>query len=453
MRQAALLIIDDDREVLRAVAELIEEAGHHAIRANSTKLGREIPQREFVDLLLLDERIGVDSGMKFLEEQRRATPGLNGVMITGHANLKYAVQAMRAGALDLVEKPFENERLLESVARALASSQLIREARYQRWQAVHGGGFGKIVGESASMQKAIREARKAAASNVPILLLGESGTGKDVFAKAIHEESPRRTGPCVIVNAGAIAPTLVESTLFGHVRGAFTGADRERPGLFEQADHGTLFLDEIGEMPLDLQVKLLRVLEDGLVTRVGGARPIAVDVRIITATNRELQAEVTAGRFRQDLYYRLTGFTITLPRLRDRGEDILALARLFLWRHAEENHLPVGGFSGTAEEAIRAYSWPGNVRQLDHVVRGAVFRATSTTIQAEDLDLSAPAVAPQTLSGSAFVTPYRSALEAFESEYFARLLASTEGNKSEAARIAGLDRTSLHAHLRKLPKP
>jgi DNA-binding NtrC family response regulator len=337
------------------------------------------------------------------------------------------------------------------VARALASSQVVREARYQRWQAAHGGGFGKIVGDSAPMQKAIREARQAAASNVPILLLGESGTGKDVFAKAIHDESPRRAGPCVIVNAGAMAPTLVESTLFGHVRGAFTGADRERPGLFEQADRGTLFLDEIGEMPLDLQVKLLRVLEDGLVTRLGDARPIAVDVRIVTATNRGLQADVAAGRFRQDLYYRLTGFSITLPRLRERGEDILTLARLFLSRHAQENHVPVDGFSAAAEDALRACSWPGNIRQLDHAVRGAIFRATSTTIQVEDLDLSAPAVAPASTSGGA-ATPYRDALEAFESEYFARLLALTEGNKSEAARIAGLDRTSLHAHLKKLPR-
>jgi DNA-binding NtrC family response regulator len=453
MRLPTLLVVDDDPELLEAANEALREAGYLVLLANSTKTGHEILRQEFVDLLLLDERISIDSGIRFLEEEREAIPGLNGVMVTGYADLKYAVQAMRAGVLDLVEKPFDYERLLEAVARALKSSELIREGRYQRWQSARSGGFGRIVGESAPMRRAILEARRVAASDVPILVLGESGSGKDVFAKAIHEESPRRGGPCLSVNASAIAPSLVESTLFGHGRGAFTGADREHRGLFEQAHGGTLFLDEIGEMPLELQVKLLRVLEERHVTRLGTARPIPVDVRIVTATNRSLREEVAARRFREDLYYRLAGYTLTLPPLRDRGEDMLMLANLFLGRYTEAYRLPLDGFSEEAKKALGSYAWPGNVRQLENVVRGAVLRATSTVVQVGDLDLWMPAGAASSgLTVEAVTVPYREALESFEQDYFERLLASTDGNKSEAARVAGLDRSSLHSHLRKLSK-
>jgi DNA-binding NtrC family response regulator len=452
MRHAAILIVDDDREVLRTVAELVREAGYRTATAVSTRAARQEIEADFIDLLVLDERIGVESGIRFLAEERQRTPGISGLMITGHADMKYAIAAMRAGALDLLEKPFDNERLIEAIARGLSASQVTREARFQRWKAANSAGFSSITADSTPMRRAIEDAKKAAVSRASVLLLGESGTGKDVFAKAIHEESLRKNGPCVIVNAGTISPSLVESTLFGHTKGAFTGADRDRPGLFEQAHSGTLFLDEIGEMPLDLQVKLLRVIEDGLVTRLGSARPLKVDVRLITATNRDLKAEAAAGKFRKDLYYRLAGFPIHLPPLRERGQDIVALANRFLAKHAEENHLPVTGFSDEAVRAMLIFPWPGNVRELDFVVRRAALRTASAIVGAEDLDLGpAPALRSITETGDGLVPPYRKALEEFERAYFSILLSQCGQNKAEAARLAGLDRTSLYSHLRKLP--
>jgi len=450
MRQAVILIVDDDREILRTVGELVREAGYRTVMEVSTRAAREAIKADFVDLLVLDERIGVESGIRFLEEERQRTPGMSSLMMTGHADLKYSIAAMRAGALDLLVKPFDNARLIEAIKRGLTALQVTREARFQRWKAAHSAGFANIAAESAPMRRAMEDAKKAAASRASVLLLGESGTGKDVFAKAIHEESLRKNGPCVIVNAGTISPSLVESTLFGHTKGAFTGADRDRPGLFERADGGTLFLDEIGEMPIDLQVKLLRVIEDGLVTRLASARPLKVDVRLITATNRDLKAEAAAGKFRQDLYYRLAGFPIHLPPLRERGRDIVALANRFLAKHAEENHLPVTGFSDEAVATMLNFPWPGNVRELDFVVRRAALRTASAILGPDDLDLE-PARRSVSDAGDGPVPPYRKALEEFERAYFSILLSQSGQNKAEAARLAGLDRTSLYSHLRKLP--
>lgn len=451
MRQPALLLIDDDSEILNLQAKLLRDAGCLPFETRSLRAARDVLSKEFVDLLIVDERIGAESGVVFLEEQRRLGTGIPGIVVTGHADLSFAVRAMRAGALDLIEKPYDPGVLTAAVTKVLSDLAVLREARYYRWRASRGAGFGGLVGTSPAFLAAVRQARRYASARGPILLLGESGTGKDLFARAIHEESPYRGGPCVIVNAAAISPSLAESTIFGHVRGAFTGADRDRQGVFEQASGGTLFLDEIAEMPLELQAKLLRVLEEGSVMPLGGGRSVPVDVRVVCATNRDLREEARAGRFREDLMYRVGALTVSLPALRERGTDVEILAQHFLARHAEENHLPVTGFSAAAANILRSYGWPGNIRQLNNAVRAAVLNADSLIIEPSHF----PNLGPKHTSISQTdgdIRSFREAQSAFEQHYFSSILDRTAGNKAEAARLAGLDRSSLYEHLAKLKK-
>jgi DNA-binding NtrC family response regulator len=356
---------------------------------------------------------------------------------------------MRAGALDLLLKPINKEQLLESVTRVLADTRLARDARYDRWQAIHGLNFAQIIGNSADLRKALTVMRQVAPTNAQVLIQGESGTGKDLVANAIHALSARRTGPFRAVNAGALPAALLESTLFGSRKGAFTGSVSDQPGYFEAAHGGTLFLDEIGETTAEVQVRLLRVMEEKTVTRLGEVTPRPADARIVAATNRDLRAEVEAKRFRQDLYYRLAVVTITLPPLRERLSDLETLARHFLQKHATDLAKPIGDFDPACFDKLRRYHWPGNIRELDNVIQRAAILTEGRTVDPDLLLLERPA-GPAAEVESLLDQELPEATLAFEKLYFARLLARTANNKTRAADIAGIDRTSLYAHLRKL---
>lgn len=447
-RRDVLLVIDDLPDEIATLREPLENAGYEVIGATSaTEATRHIESR-FVDLLLVDERLGSRSGTKLLEASREKYPGLAGIIITADATVERAVAAMRAGARDLLQKPIRKEALLNAVRSALADTRLGRETRYDRWRASQGAGFAEIVGESAALQNVLDILRQVAATQAPIVIQGESGTGKELAARAIHAASSRRNKPFIAVNAGAIPPTLMESTLFGNKKGAFTGAIADQVGVFEAAHGGTLFLDEIGETTPETQVRLLRVLQEKTVTRVGDIEVRKADARVIVASNRHLRAEVEAGHFRRDLYFRLAVVTLTMPPLRERLSDIERLARHLLEKHTRELSKPLIDFAPGAFEKLRGYHWPGNIRELDNVIQRAVILAEGNIIQPELLVIETASGPPdvETLLGLEF----REASLAFERLYFTRLLARTGNNKSKAAERAGIDRTVLHAHLKKV---
>jgi DNA-binding NtrC family response regulator len=448
-RKEVLLIVDDLPDVIVTLREPLESAGYGVLGATSAAEGSRLLESHFVDLLLLDERLGGRSGTKLLESCRDRVPGLAGIMITGYADLESAVAAMRAGARDLLQKPINKELLLDAVARALADTRLTRESRYDRWRAMLGAGFSEIVGESSALEKVLELLRQVAATSASVVLQGESGTGKELAARAIHSAGARRNKPFIALNAGAIPPTLMESTLFGSRKGSYTSSVADQFGVFEAAHGGTLFLDEIGETTPEIQVRLLRVLQEKTVTRVGDTEPRPVDVRVIVASNRDLRAEVEANRFRRDLYFRLAVVTITLPPLRERISDIERLSRHLLQKHSNTIGRPIVDFAPGCFEKLRRYHWPGNIRELDNVIQRAVILADSSLIGADLLLLEAvasPSSDIETLLNIAF----RDATLGFERLYFQRLLARSGNNKTRAAELAGLDRSVLHAHLKKI---
>jgi DNA-binding NtrC family response regulator len=447
-RKPSLLVVDDVEDAVKVQREFLEEAGYEVFSATTVREAHEILSIRFVDLLMLDERLGRDSGTRLLEEVRRGDPGIAGILVTGHADVESAVRAMRAGMLDLLQKPIDRRTMLDAVARALGESELTRAARFRRWEALHRSGFGEIVGESPELQKVLSVVRQVIPTDVPVLIQGESGTGKELVARALHEQGRRRDRPFIAFNAAAIPATLMESTLFGAKRGAYTDAKADQRGLFEAADGGTLFLDEIGDTTPEVQVRLLRALQEKIIHRVGDVKPIPVDVRVVAATNRDLRNADSAHPFRSDLYFRLAVMPITMPPLRNRAGDIPILTRHLLEKHAREMGRSVKRFSSEALAKLSGYRWPGNVRELDNVIQRAVILADGEIIGPSAVILESEQ------AGSSFEDfsnlPFREAQHRFEERYFTELLRRTNDNKSKAAELAGLDRSSLHAHLRKL---
>ncbi|MGF1501967.1 MAG: sigma-54-dependent transcriptional regulator [Paracoccaceae bacterium] len=385
---ASILIADDDRAqrrflstVLSADGYRIEEAGGGGA-AVERLLGTE---GGGVSLLLLDLLMPDLDGLSVLRKIRAAGLTLPVLVITADGSITRAVEAMRAGATDFLVKPVAPERLTVSIRNALAIADLSTEVRRLSRRHDNRLSFDELIAIAGPMREAIALARRAARSDIPLLIEGESGTGKEVFARAVHGSGDRAGRPFVAVNCGAIPATLVESTLFGHEKGAFTGATARRAGMFQEAQGGTLFLDEVGELPLDAQVKLLRALQTGEVDPVGASEPVRVDIRLISATNRRLEEMIADGRFREDLYYRLSVFPLRLPPLRDRRDDIPGLARMFLSRFVAEEEVPIEGISRTAMEAIMAAPWPGNVRELENTIHRAVVLADGPMIEPEDL--------------------------------------------------------------------
>ncbi len=451
-----ILIVDDERNIRRTFAMVLRSEGFEPLEVESGEAALEAVAQEPVDLVVLDVRLPGIDGLEVLRRLRASHADLPVVMISGHSTIATAVDATREGALDFLEKPCTRERLVLAVRNALRLRALDREVKTLRTR--EAGRF-RMVGESQALQAIREQIAVAAPTPARILIRGESGTGKELVARALHEASPRAGGPFVRVNCAAIPEELIESELFGAVKGSYTGATESRDGKFMQADGGTLFLDEIGDMSLRAQAKVLRALQEGEIEKVGGRGSVKVDVRVIAATNRDLEADVREGRFRDDLFFRLNVVPIVVPPLRDRRDDIALIATHALARYGEENGLPPRTFGDDALALLRDLPWPGNVRELHNAVERLAIMSRGPVISPDDLrrtgllDSGATPTASTALDDelrpltAAAVQRLGGLLEArrrFEALTIAACLAATGGNVSQAARLLGIDRTNLH---------
>ena len=459
---ATILVIDDNETIRDGVATVLHRMGHKAIVAPGGTEGIAAFRAEpdDIDVVITDLKMAPVDGMEVLDAVLTERPEAVAMIITAHGTVKTAVEAMQRGALDFIEKPFPVDLLKTKVTKALAvREERVRTDKLERTNEVLREELGQapvsdascgMIGESAAMERVFRVIQKVARTDSTVHIHGESGTGKELVANAVHQLSERRAGPYVKVNCGAIQDTLLESELFGHERGAFTDANKRRMGRFELADGGTLFLDEIGDISAAMQVKLLRVLQERRFERVGGEKTVEVDVRIVTATNKDLAAEVEAGRFREDLYYRLKIIPLDLPPLRERREDILPLTDHFIAKLAARTRSSVSGVADDAIAAMQAYRWPGNVRELENVIEQALVFAEGTRIQLGDLP-------PHVLGGKrgdllSIPEGERSLpeiLEDLERQLIQRAYERAEGVKTETARLLGIKTPALYYKLEK----
>jgi DNA-binding NtrC family response regulator len=396
---STILCVDDDPALSAVLTDTLEQAGYRPLAARNVAEALGVLSRESVDLIISDFKMPGLSGLEFLELLTSEGYDVPLIMLTGFASIEHAVEAIKAGAIDYITKPIRAQQLELAVSRALDYVRLRRERAQLLDEVMEVRNARQIVGESDAIRHAIQQVTAAAPTRATVMLQGESGTGKELFARAIHEQSERRDMPFIKLNCAALPEGLIESALFGHERGAFTGAVKRVEGAFERASRGTLLLDEITEMRLDLQAKLLRVLQEQEFERVGGTTPIKVDVRVVATTNRDLQSEVSAGRFRQDLYYRLNVLPIHVPALRERPEDIPILASRFALRNAAELKKEISGFAPAAIEVLQRYSWPGNVRELQHAVERAVILTTDPVLQPHLFDAQRLGAARTTSEG------------------------------------------------------
>jgi DNA-binding NtrC family response regulator len=455
-----VLVVDDEYALRRALMRMLERQGMQVVSAADGAEAMEVLAREAVDVAVVDLMMPRVGGLEVLELVRQRHPGVEVVLMTAFGNVETAVKAVQAGAYHFLTKPFRsNDEVVLTVAKAAQHRRLVDHAVMLERRLENLRKFGGLIGNSARMQAVYRLALGVAPTSSTVLLLGESGTGKELTARAIHQHSPRSERPFVALNCSAIPVDLVESELFGHMRGAFTGATATRAGLFEAADGGTLFLDEVGDLPPLAQVKLLRALQEGEVKRVGSNETKTVDVRVIAATNVDLKSRFASGKFREDLYYRLNVVAIALPRLRDRPEDIPLLAQHFVAKYAERANRPVRGISSAALDVLLAQPWPGNVRELENAIEHAVVFCTGEMIGPENLPPALDAGTPPSVrGGSAHLNAYAElpfrdakarALASFEQAYFRAVLERADGNVSEAARKAGLDRSNFRRAARR----
>jgi DNA-binding NtrC family response regulator len=449
-----ILVVDDERAIQLALRGVLRREGYEVDVAGSGSEALARLRDSSFDLVLTDLVLGRGpSGMDLLREVKRTLPETVVVMITAHGSEKVAVEAMKLGAEDYVPKPFDNDEIRLVVHRALERNRLAREHRMLLERVQREFGFENLIGMGSAMRGVFETIRKVAETDLTVLVRGESGTGKELVAQALHERSQRRTRPFVAVNCAAISRELVESELFGHEKGAFTGADARRVGRFEAADGGTVLLDEIGDMAPETQAKVLRVIEERSLERVGGTRSIDVDVRLVAATHRDLEGEVESGRFREDLYYRLRVVEIALPPLRDRREDIPPLAERFLDQIAERLGHERKRLSENSLAKLVRYPWPGNVRELRNVVEQAAVLSSGVEIEEEDLRLNARARGSTPASVDPAV-PFREAkqdaVETFERAYLLRALREHGGNVSRTAEAIGMVRQSLQQKIREL---
>jgi DNA-binding NtrC family response regulator len=440
-----VILVVDDEPGLRESFRLILDDEYEVIDVPDGAAALDVLRSSQVDLVLLDIRLPGMDGIEVLERIKAIDEAVEVILVTAVKTVRTAVAAMKLGAFDYLTKPFEEDELLSLVRRALERRTLEREVVYLRSELERRHDFDEIVGQHPEMQKLYRLVTHVARTPTTVLITGESGTGKELIARAIHRQSPRRDKPFVAVNPAAIAETLVESELFGHEKGSFTGAYQRKLGKFELAHAGTLFLDEIATLKPELQVKLLRVLQEREIERVGAGRAIKIDVRIIAATNVDLTAAVSSGAFRDDLYYRLNVVHLTVPPLRERREDIPLLVSHFVRRYNHEFGKRLEGLAPEALQALCAYDWPGNVRELQNVVERSVVLVESGIIGLDDLPLELSVVASGPDSGDA--VPLNEASDRFERQMVLRMLDRVEGNVSEAARALGIHRNSLKAKL------
>lgn len=447
----SILVVDDEVEMRALLKDILEEHGYAVTLAQEGKEALEQLSSGEALVVLTDLRMKGIQGMELLHEVVQQFPRCNVIIMTAFGTVETAVEAMKQGAFDYLTKPIKTDELLLTVEKAMREALLRQEVALLRQQVHQEYAFDQILGKSKPMREVFDLIRRVADSQTNILITGESGTGKELVAKAIHFNSGRREAPFVPVNCAAIPEQLLESELFGHVKGAFTDAKNDKRGLFEEAQKGTLFLDEISEMPMMLQAKLLRAVQEREIRRVGATRSIPVDARIIAATNVQLAEEVRFKRFREDLFYRLNVIEIRLPPLRERKEDIPLLTNMLLQRCAEIRDKPINGISESALGLLMDYSWPGNVRELENVVERAVTLAQSDKIVLEDL----PPVIRET-SGERQVienaVEHLLSLEELEGIYIRRILEKNGGNKYQAAQVLGIDRKTLYRKLGEMEK-
>ncbi|HEY0781719.1 MAG TPA: sigma-54 dependent transcriptional regulator [Thermoanaerobaculia bacterium] len=448
-----VLIVDDEEVLQDVLSALIRKEGHSAISAMSGEEAIDILDREEVDLVLLDLMLPGMHGLEVLRQIRQRDPDQIVVVITAYSSIESAIDAMREGAFHYIPKPFKNEEVLLTVRKGLEQRRLATENRSLREQLRQRFAFDNLIGKSKPMQQVYDLIRLAAPAKSNILILGESGTGKELVAKAIHHHSKRSGGPFVTVNSGSMPADLLESNLFGHVRGAFTGAVASKKGLFEMASGGSIFFDEIGNIPIDTQSKLLRVIQEKEFMRLGGVDTIKVDVRIIAATNADLEEALQHGQFREDLFYRLHVITINLPPLRKRNEDIPLLAQHFLAHYARENEKPLREIAPRAMEMLLDYHWPGNVRELENMIERAVVLSTGGAL---DVDLLPSSVRQQEPLGSpapnlpASGISFKEAVSSYERQLIIKALQAAGGVQKRAAELLQVKPTTLHEMMKRL---
>jgi DNA-binding NtrC family response regulator len=434
-----LLVVEDEPDQRRLLAEILTAEGFAVAPAASLAAARAALAAAPVDLVISDWKLPDGDGGELLRFVRERHPDVAFVMVTAYGSIARAVEAIRAGADDYLAKPFERGALLVAIERTLRGRRLARENRRLAQELGERDRLVDLLGRSAAMQRLFARVERLAPTDATILLTGESGTGKELAARALHQLSPRCQRPFVAVNCAAIPENLLESEFFGVERGAFTGADRSRPGRFEAADGGTLLLDEIGELPLALQPKLLRALQEGRITRVGGSRELAVDVRVVAATNRDLAAEVAAGRFRQDLFYRLNVVPLELPPLRERREDLPLLLEHFAERSARRHGLAVPRFPPAVSKRLLEHTWPGNVRELANVVERLLLLAEQGEVAAADLPPEIAGTSVERAPDGAFrLPPGGVRWNELERSLLEQALAAAHGNRARAARLVDL---------------
>jgi DNA-binding NtrC family response regulator len=450
VKKASILVVDDEEDHAQVMCEALTRLGHecdvtYSLAEAASRLERR-PYDVVVTDLVMDGR---RDGLELLKKIKQIEPAPPVILVTAHGDIRTAVQAMDQGAYSFIEKPLDLEHFRAQVNRAVERSSLQKQTEALREQLVEVSGFEGVIGTSPSMRKVIQTARQVAPSDIPVLIQGESGTGKELIARAIHNNSRRRKQRLVAMNCAGFSPTILEDELFGHVRGAFTDARTDRPGRFEHANGGTLFLDEIGDMPQEMQAKLLRVLENGEVVRLGSNEPIRVDVRLVSATNKDLDQMVAERQFREDLYFRIKGATINIPPLRERREDIPLLIHYFLQQAAEKYGKPIEALEPEVQQVLMSYGWPGNVRQLRNVLENMVVMSTGPRL---GLDTVPNEVRPVGTGAQSSVGGMKNlvgiSIEQAEKELIRNTLDMVEGNREQAARILGIGERTLYRKIK-----
>lgn len=445
-----ILVVDDEADTLEACSQVLRRAGCRVTTTSDVHQALALVQESEFDVLIADLKMPKMDGLQLLKAVRRVDPDLPVVMITGYATVETAVESIKAGAVDYIPKPFEPDQLRQVIRNTVEKLDLMRENQALKERLRHPSAQSEMLGESGAVHRVREIIAKVAPTDSTVLILGETGTGKELVARAIHDTSHRAPKPMIPVNCAAIPSTLLESELFGHMKGAFTGAYRSKRGSFQLANGGSLFLDEIGEMSLDLQIKLLRALQDHHIQPLGSEKFVEVDVRIIAASNRDLEEDVRKGRFREDLYYRVNVLPIVLPPLRERGDDVLLLADHFLNRYTRELRKDVRGFTDDVRRLLQEYPWLGNIRELENVVERAVILAEGEVLGVEAFPqlLSTGASGAERSSGAGDLTEYPP-LEKVERDYIMEVLQATQWNRKRASEILGISTVTIWRKLEK----
>ena len=438
-----ILIIDDEKNIREGLGAAFEMEGYEVRLAANGKEGLDLIAKGDIDLVITDLRMDGISGEEVLRRVTTETPGIPVIVLTGHGSIDAAVDAMRNGAYDFLTKPLNLDRLSMLVKRALERRELSLQHTQLKAEVSSAHTLDNMIGKSGEMQKVFTLIKKVAPTKASVLITGESGVGKELVADAIHNLSPRSAHEMIKVHCAALSETLLESELFGHEKGAYTGAEKMQKGRFELAHESTIFLDEIGEVNASVQVKLLRVLQDHKIIRVGGEKTIDIDVRVIAATNRDMEKEVKEGRFREDLYYRLNVVHIAVPPLRERRDDIPLLLNAFLKEYAKENAKNVTGIDNRARALLYKYDWPGNIRELRNCIESAVVMCGGNEITPEDL----PPTVSASIAAPSITIPVGTTLDDAEKAIICENLAANKGNKSKTADILGIGRKTLHRKL------